>query len=329
MTGSHQARLAWPDYAKGMGIFLVVVGHVLRGLVKSSIIPGSGFEGFVDAWIYSFHMPLFFFISGIFVTSSARKPLGIYVSDKLKAVAYPYFVWCLIQGLIQIGLSAYTNSPMTFADLLAILYRPPAQFWFLYVLFVIMMIFVVMKKLGMGEIWIFLFAVAFFFSIEFVYLGPWGVIYMVRENMIYFGIGILLSTRIKSILRESNTLKPLYFACPALVILTFCVWYGLQQFLSLRPLLAVLGIFSVVAIAMSLSSHKTAGVIRQWGVVSLQIYVAHTIASAGFRIVVHKIFGYEAAWLHISGGICVGMYFPILLDRFCRRIRFKYLFTLR
>ena len=34
------------------------------------------------------------------------------------------------------------------------------------------------------------------------------------------------------------------------------------------------------------------------------------IASAGFRIVLHKILGYEAVWLHICGGICVGMCFP-------------------
>lgn len=329
MTSLHKARLAWPDYAKGMGIFLVVAGHVLKGLVKASIIPGTGITGFVDAWIYSFHMPLFFFISGMFVSSSVQKPLGIYTLDKVRSVAYPYFVWCLIQGLIQIGLSSYTNAPMGFANLIAVLYKPPAQFWFLYVLFVILMIYGVMAKLRIREVWFFLFSVAFFFSIEFVSLGQWGVIYMVRENMIYFGLGILLSTPVRSVSFESKAIKPLYFACPAMVILTFCVWYGLEQFLPLRPLLAVIGTLSVIAIAMALSAYKTFGIIRQWGEVSLQIYVAHTIASAGFRIVLQKVFGYESAWLHITGGICVGMYFPILLDHFCRRIGFRYLFSLR
>lgn len=329
MTSSNEARLVWPDYAKGIGIFLVVAGHVLRGLVKSSIIPGAGIVGFVDAWIYSFHMSLFFFISGMFAPHSAKKSFDTYTLDKLKGVAYPYFVWCLIQGLIQIGLSSYTTSTMGFVDLWAVLYRPPAQFWFLYVLFVIMIMFGAMKKLGVKDVWFFLFSIAFFFSIELVYLGPWGVIYMVRENMIYFGLGVLLSTRIKSISHGLNTSGRAYYAFPALMILTLCVWFRVEQFLPLRPLLAVFGIFSIVAIAISLSSRNTAGVIRKWGTVSLQIYVAHTIASAGFRVVIHKILGYEAAWLHIIGGILVGMYFPIFLDGFCRRIRFKYLFTLR
>ena len=329
MTSSQEARLVWPDYAKGMGIFLVVVGHVLRGLVKSSIIPGAGIVGFVDAWIYSFHMPLFFFISGIFAPHSAKKPFDIYTLDKLKGVAYPYFVWCLIQGLFQIGLSSYTNSNIEFVDLLAVLYRSSAQIWFLYVLFVIMIMFGVMKKLGVKDVWFFLFSIACFFSIELVYLGPWGVIYMVRENMIYFGLGVLLSTRIKSISRGLNTSGRAYYAFPALMILTFCIWFRVEQFLPLKPMVAVFGIFSIVAIAILLSSRNTAGIIRKWGTVSLQIYVAHAISLVGFRIVVYKIFGYEAAWLHIIGGILVGMYFPIFLEGFCRQIRFKYLFTLK
>ncbi|MCV3214943.1 acyltransferase family protein [Plectonema radiosum NIES-515] len=58
-------RLHWVDYAKGIGIFLVVVGHILRGLVNSSILEESKLLLFVDRWIYGFHMPLFFFISGL------------------------------------------------------------------------------------------------------------------------------------------------------------------------------------------------------------------------------------------------------------------------
>jgi fucose 4-O-acetylase-like acetyltransferase len=72
MTFSGTYRLPWPDYGRGMGIFLVVVGHVLRGLVAASILPKSNPVRFIDAWIYSFHMPLFFFLSGVFAGRSAR-----------------------------------------------------------------------------------------------------------------------------------------------------------------------------------------------------------------------------------------------------------------
>ena len=45
-------RLEWIDLAKGIGIILMVIGHMPS-------IPSA-----VHNWIFSFHMPLFFFLSG-------------------------------------------------------------------------------------------------------------------------------------------------------------------------------------------------------------------------------------------------------------------------
>lgn len=53
-------RLSWVDAAKGIGIFLVVVGHALRAMISSNIMASTQTTQFVDAWIYAFHMPLFF-----------------------------------------------------------------------------------------------------------------------------------------------------------------------------------------------------------------------------------------------------------------------------
>ena len=45
-------RLEWIDLAKGIGIILMIIGHMPS-------IPSA-----VHNWIFSFHMPLFFFLSG-------------------------------------------------------------------------------------------------------------------------------------------------------------------------------------------------------------------------------------------------------------------------
>ena len=45
-------RLDYMDAVKGIGILLVVMGHNLQG------IPA------LTSWIYSFHMPLFFIVTG-------------------------------------------------------------------------------------------------------------------------------------------------------------------------------------------------------------------------------------------------------------------------
>lgn len=51
MKLENQQRKEWIDIVKGIGIFLVVLGHVSTNEL-------------LVLWIYSFHMPLFFFVSG-------------------------------------------------------------------------------------------------------------------------------------------------------------------------------------------------------------------------------------------------------------------------
>ena len=60
-----EARTVWIDAAKGIGICLVVWGHVVRGVEASQIDVGVPVLRVLDYVIYSFHMPLFFFMSGI------------------------------------------------------------------------------------------------------------------------------------------------------------------------------------------------------------------------------------------------------------------------
>lgn len=53
METQIKERIDWIDIAKGLGIILVVIGHMP--------IPSN-----VSYWIFSFHMPLFFLVDGLF-----------------------------------------------------------------------------------------------------------------------------------------------------------------------------------------------------------------------------------------------------------------------
>ena len=50
-ASKQSRRLSWVDVLKGIGIILVVVGHVYLNRT-------------VRDWLYSFHMPLFFLAAG-------------------------------------------------------------------------------------------------------------------------------------------------------------------------------------------------------------------------------------------------------------------------
>src|ERR1700738_2093896 len=98
----EKSRLAWVDYLRGLTILLVVYRHVLVGLERSNLkIP----EALVKANMifYSFRMPLFFILSGIFINSSiARRPLKKLIFIKFENLLYPYFIWSFIQVTLQI-----------------------------------------------------------------------------------------------------------------------------------------------------------------------------------------------------------------------------------
>ena len=129
-------RQAWIDVARGIGVILVVYGHVLGGLVGAGIFPNGSSAQWMSFGLYTFHMPLFFFLAGLNVPHSLRRGTEPFLSSKVWTLAYPYMLWSLIQGGAILLAAHDVNTPVTIADLLAIPYRPMAQFWFLYALLI-------------------------------------------------------------------------------------------------------------------------------------------------------------------------------------------------
>ncbi len=85
----HRERVQWIDVAKGIGMILVVIGHT------------PGLTGWIYKTIYSFHMPLFFFLSG-FVYREQPDSLGgrdgKLVKD-FRTLIVPYVLFVLITGI--------------------------------------------------------------------------------------------------------------------------------------------------------------------------------------------------------------------------------------
>lgn len=83
------------DIAKGLGIILVVLGH--NWIVLDSM-------GELFRVIYSFHMPLFFVLSGVFLKESER--LGDLLRSKSASLLKPYFV-----VLLGLGAARWAAAP--------------------------------------------------------------------------------------------------------------------------------------------------------------------------------------------------------------------------
>ena len=90
-------RIEWVDLAKGVGILLVVYGHVILGIHDADI----GFSGInydiQHSVIYTVHMPLFFFLSGLFAIRWVKRDAKVAILQKVKSLLIPYFIWGIVQ----------------------------------------------------------------------------------------------------------------------------------------------------------------------------------------------------------------------------------------
>lgn len=67
-------RIAWLDMAKGYGMIFVILAHLEVGII--------------GIWIYTFHMPLFFLLSGYVFTE--KKDFKTFFKHKCKSMLLPY-----------------------------------------------------------------------------------------------------------------------------------------------------------------------------------------------------------------------------------------------
>ena len=89
-------RVTYLDMAKGVGILLVILGH-------EADLPLAARQ-----FVTSFHMPLFFILSGMAVclTGEKERPFSQILKRKSRSIMRPYFIFsvlCLIMEVFCAG----------------------------------------------------------------------------------------------------------------------------------------------------------------------------------------------------------------------------------
>lgn len=138
--GIKKNRYTEIDIARGIGIFFVVLGHS----IKQTQIQAAWIR-ILTYIIYSFHMPLFFCLSGFVSAKILRmhKHERIqYVSSRARRLLIPYFTIGLIYIPVKLKLSEAAVKPFAVSDIWKILIgqNPDVSLWFLYILFLIELI---------------------------------------------------------------------------------------------------------------------------------------------------------------------------------------------
>ena len=299
-----RARIDWIDYAKGIGIVLVVFGHVIKGLNTAKLIDPVFFYYAVN-FVYSFHMPLFFILSAYFFLPGLNKRGNKYfLVNKLETIAYPFILWILIQSFIELRLSAFTNSHLKARFTWDFFYRPHDQFWFLMALFLInlmcLLFFNISKKWGVLisiVVWI----------VYYIFPPQINIFDKTFLNLIYFTAGIVLSQKSYVVNLLVNNIRVfllnlVIFASSLYVYFNYPgpTWYNeiFPQFF---------GSFVVIYLSGLCSKIGFLKFLEYLGVNSMAIYLVHILAGSGTRIFLATFLHIRNSAVHIIAGTVVGL----------------------
>ncbi len=138
----EKQRLDYIDALKGVGILLVVIGHHILGADELVL------------WIYSFHMPLFFIITGYLSGHKNNKCEDIkgLIIGKAKSLMYPYITFSLINIIWYVAFYIVTSiGKQPEASFTEVLLRTVTTLgyhamWFLPTLFVSTILFNVINR---------------------------------------------------------------------------------------------------------------------------------------------------------------------------------------
>lgn len=327
LSDGVQQRQTWIDVAKGIGIILVVYGHVARGLVNAGIPLDHALFYFIDRTLYSFHMPLFFFLSGLlFLPTLERKGVREMLQGRFLTIAYPYLIWSLLQGGIQIVLAKFTNGDANFSSVLKLAWQPQAQFWFLYALFFVsgLSIFLYSAKAGWSRQMIVPGAILLYVFKELFAVTPANY---VAENLVYFVLGV----------SSLNIIGKLYLIKRRLLfstVMLFCLaqWLVFNDFQfssdlvtnTMALLIAICSLLLVVVFAMN---HDNQGsiFISYIGKCSLVIYLMHILAGSGIRIILQKLCNVTDPWMHLYFGVLGGVALPVMAYWLMKKLNINFL----
>ena len=281
MTGKK--RYDFIDMAKGVGMLFIMIGH-LRITRIEALYP-------LQAWIYSFHIPLFFFLSGFLFRPDV--PLKQFARAKLKSILIPYFC----TGIIIIGYELYgaaCKSKLTWDFALEELKQLVFQqrkwtIWFLAALLIVNILAYVLKKLLRSDIAVGI-AVVLLAAAGLIYycLGgnklPWDIDVALPAMPFFFG-GTLVRRCLGSIKeRIGGRLRLALVGCGALAvsIVTAMINYRTSGVITdmfgmrygIAPLM-YLSAFAGIAAVTAFSALVTIRPLRYLGANSLTYFAFH------------------------------------------------------
>lgn len=284
MIHTEPLRSAQIDNLKGLAIILVVFGHAIQNSTPSFD------QNIIFNYIYSFHMPLFMFLSGYVLYGK-----NISLKNKFKSLVIPFISWYMLTYAINLLRGFQVDGfPQ---HMIKLLKYPDNGLWFLLALFLnisylkLVQFFIDIRTKKYVDAFSLLAAYILIQYVPTNYLG----IGFVKWHFFFFSLGFLTPKYGKEILQN------IYFKTSAIVGFIFLGYYWrrigipidwnyVSSFLNnqhlsfFEPYLSriyymlvpTLGIYASLAIVPDRINNYILSILNYLGHKSLEIYVVHT-----------------------------------------------------
>lgn len=293
-------RETWLDGLKGFAILLVILGHVLSGYLDAGTFP-EAYYGFyyLRTWIYSFHMPLFFVISGYTFTLAYYRDGQLQRQGffrQLTNLGWLYVFFCVLQWGVKQLVPELVNEVYTVENLKHMLLEPLGNFWYLYVLFIFYGLGALLRLPRWKPLWTLFFGgVAILCAdshMDWTALTEYRILY----HLVFFFLGTVFC-RYRAQLKNEKLfgLSALFlWVCTLLYVWFWCrSWYG-----NWKLMIALATCYVMLYQFRNIPTLSGLWLFQICGRHSLELYLLHTFFTAGLRALLPWM-GITAPWLSV------------------------------
>lgn len=327
-------RLDWVDYARGVAIIFVVFRHTMVGLYRSDVaVPGFLYQ--IQEFTVNFRMPVFFMLSGIFLSRAMNKnSQKNNFKKKAGTLLYPYLLWTFIFISFQILFSDYTNASRTAYDYLNILLQPRKldHMWYLLALFTTSSLYILSYSYIKKRV------VQLTAGIILHFLSFWLKEYSLFSDLCYYYIFLILGVYISDALLLSQHQNKKNFLKYTLLILPLFLTGQLYWLNYAEDNFYIMPLALVIILIACIFFYYFCRWAREMNIAtflitigrhSLYIYILHILVISGFRILCVKFLSVDNPYFLVSGSLALGILIPILAYKSLNKYGFDKLFAIK
>ena len=320
---TKQESLQWIFIAKGIGIILVVIGYFYP---TGSPAYWKGLNNI----IYSFHMPLFFIISG-YLYNHTKYSYSTLIKNKIKRLLYPFITIAIVFLFIKYisGLFVNLGHPVGLLSIYALFVDPVHSYmpllWYLQALFIIFAIYPLIRNLVKNNYLILL----LFLFVNMIFGVNHPVIGNAFANMPFFVAGMVLKENwTGTLLAKIKDATLIYTVAPALIFALIYSFFKANFFesyaYSVNFLLGMLGSLFVINLSHTIDIMHNKGFkkkIAMIGYYAMSIFLFHTFFESAIRIGCIQVLNFVQIQFEVIAIIAIvaGVIFPLQFEKFILR----------